>query len=137
MIADTPASPVGLAGMRVCAVVIAPLPCMSFAHLSNRTRKCENRTTALRPSDPSATLPAGRRRSVVARPGVEARGTSVPRAFLLVQNRRGSVTKHDLLIAAITIWTFATAVLVMFMQAGFASLEAGLGRMENTRPNAR
>ena len=38
---------------------------------------------------------------------------------------------HDLLIAASTIWVVITAVLVMFMQAGFAFLEAGLTRMKN------
>ncbi len=37
----------------------------------------------------------------------------------------------DLLIAASTIWVIVTAVLVMFMQAGFAFLEAGLTRMKN------
>jgi Amt family ammonium transporter len=37
----------------------------------------------------------------------------------------------DLLIAASTIWVVVTAVLVMFMQAGFAFLEAGLTRMKN------
>jgi ammonium transporter, Amt family len=41
------------------------------------------------------------------------------------------VTNHDLLIAASTIWVVVTAVLVMFMQAGFAFLEAGLTRMKN------
>jgi ammonium transporter, Amt family len=41
------------------------------------------------------------------------------------------MTKHDLLIAASTIWVVITAVLVMFMQAGFAFLEAGLTRMKN------
>jgi Amt family ammonium transporter len=35
------------------------------------------------------------------------------------------------LIAASTIWVVVTAVLVMFMQAGFAFLEAGLTRMKN------
>jgi ammonium transporter, Amt family len=38
---------------------------------------------------------------------------------------------HDLLIAASTIWVVVAAVLVMFMQAGFAFLEAGLTRMKN------
>ena len=38
---------------------------------------------------------------------------------------------HDLLVAASTIWVVVTAVLVMFMQAGFAFLEAGLTRMKN------
>src|SRR2546430_11144401 len=38
---------------------------------------------------------------------------------------------HDLLIAASTIWVVMTAFLVMFMQAGFAFLEAGLTRMKN------
>jgi Amt family ammonium transporter len=37
----------------------------------------------------------------------------------------------DLVIAANTIWVVVAAVLVMFMQAGFAFLEAGLTRMKN------
>ena len=37
----------------------------------------------------------------------------------------------DLLIAASTIWVVLAAILVMFMQAGFAFLEAGLTRMKN------
>ena len=37
----------------------------------------------------------------------------------------------DLLIAANTVWVVLAAVLVMFMQAGFAFLEAGLTRMKN------
>jgi Amt family ammonium transporter len=37
----------------------------------------------------------------------------------------------ELLIAASTIWVVVTAILVMFMQAGFAFLEAGLTRMKN------
>ena len=41
------------------------------------------------------------------------------------------MSKHDLLIAASTIWVVIAAVLVMFMQAGFAFLEAGLTRMKN------
>src|ERR1700710_977088 len=46
--------------------------------------------------------------------------------------RWGSVPKNqDLLIAASTIWVVVTAVLVIFMQAGFAFLEAGLTRMKN------
>src|SRR5947208_2756594 len=35
------------------------------------------------------------------------------------------------LIAANTVWVVIAAVLVMFMQAGFAFLEAGLTRMKN------
>ena len=38
---------------------------------------------------------------------------------------------QDLAIAASTIWVVIAAVLVMFMQAGFAFLEAGLTRMKN------
>jgi len=38
---------------------------------------------------------------------------------------------HDLLIAISTVWVVVTAVFVMFMQAGFAFLEAGLTRMKN------
>jgi Amt family ammonium transporter len=41
------------------------------------------------------------------------------------------VSNKDLLVAASTIWVVITAVLVMFMQAGFAFLEAGLTRMKN------
>ena len=41
------------------------------------------------------------------------------------------IKNHDLLIAASTIWVVLAAVLVMFMQAGFAFLEAGLTRMKN------
>jgi Amt family ammonium transporter len=41
------------------------------------------------------------------------------------------MTRADLLIASSTIWVVVTAVLVMFMQAGFAFLEAGLTRMKN------
>jgi len=37
----------------------------------------------------------------------------------------------DVVIAANTIWVVVAAVLVMFMQAGFALLEAGLARMKN------
>jgi len=37
----------------------------------------------------------------------------------------------ELLVAASTIWVVIAAVLVMFMQAGFAFLEAGLTRMKN------
>src|SRR5213076_1346511 len=37
----------------------------------------------------------------------------------------------DLIIAVNTVWVVLTAVLVMFMQAGFAFLEAGLCRMKN------
>ena len=41
------------------------------------------------------------------------------------------MSNKDLLVAASTIWVVVTAVLVMFMQAGFAFLEAGLTRMKN------
>jgi Amt family ammonium transporter len=41
------------------------------------------------------------------------------------------VETAELLIAANTIWVVLAAVLVMFMQAGFAFLEAGLTRMKN------
>src|SRR5256885_5338309 len=42
-----------------------------------------------------------------------------------------AIANKDLLIAASTIWVVVTAVLVMFRQAGFAFLEAGLTRMKN------
>src|SRR5436309_1331000 len=41
------------------------------------------------------------------------------------------MSNANLLIAANTIWVVVAAVLVMFMQAGFAFLEAGLTRMKN------
>jgi Amt family ammonium transporter len=41
------------------------------------------------------------------------------------------MSHHELLIAANTLWVVVAAVLVMFMQAGFAFLEAGLTRMKN------
>jgi ammonium transporter, Amt family len=41
------------------------------------------------------------------------------------------MSNKDLVIAASTVWVVIAAVLVMFMQAGFAFLEAGLTRMKN------
>ncbi len=41
------------------------------------------------------------------------------------------MTNAELSIAASTVWVVVAAVLVMFMQAGFAFLEAGLCRMKN------
>jgi ammonium transporter, Amt family len=41
------------------------------------------------------------------------------------------MTTKDLAIATSTIWVILAAILVMFMQAGFAFLEAGLTRMKN------
>ena len=41
------------------------------------------------------------------------------------------MTRAELAVAASTLWVVLAAVLVMFMQAGFAFLEAGLTRMKN------
>jgi Amt family ammonium transporter len=41
------------------------------------------------------------------------------------------MTTKELTIAASTVWVVLAAILVMFMQAGFALLEAGLTRMKN------
>ena len=41
------------------------------------------------------------------------------------------MSNKELLYAASTLWVVVAAVLVMFMQAGFAFLEAGLTRMKN------
>jgi ammonium transporter, Amt family len=41
------------------------------------------------------------------------------------------MTNKELAIAASTIWVVVAAILVLFMQAGFAFLEAGLTRMKN------
>src|SRR4249919_1864539 len=45
--------------------------------------------------------------------------------------RRTRMTTVDLTIAASTVWVVLAAILVMFMQAGFSFLEAGLTRMKN------
>ena len=42
-----------------------------------------------------------------------------------------TLTNKELVIATSTIWVVVAAILVMFMQAGFAFLEAGLTRMKN------
>ena len=41
------------------------------------------------------------------------------------------MSSKELAIAVSTVWVVIAAVLVMFMQAGFAFLEAGLTRMKN------
>ena len=41
------------------------------------------------------------------------------------------MTRAELVIAVSTVWVVVAAILVMFMQAGFAFLEAGLTRMKN------
>src|SRR5918996_618368 len=41
------------------------------------------------------------------------------------------MSNKELLFAASTLWVVMAAILVMFMQAGFAFLEAGLTRMKN------
>ena len=41
------------------------------------------------------------------------------------------MTTEELAIATSTVWVLLAAILVMFMQAGFAFLEAGLTRMKN------
>ena len=45
------------------------------------------------------------------------------------------MTTKELAIATSTVWVVLAAVLVMFMQAGFAFLEAGLTRMKNVGPH--
>ena len=50
---------------------------------------------------------------------------------------RGRMKTGDLLIAANTVWVVIAAILVMFMQAGFAFLEAGLTRMKNAGAHRR
>src|SRR5438034_1079293 len=89
-----------------------PQPAARFEALSPRGAAATSRATGS----------SGRR------PSTASRTTG-----LVSSSRRWkSVPKnHDLLIAASTIWVVVTAVLVMFMQAGFAFLEAGLTRMKN------
>ena len=47
------------------------------------------------------------------------------------------MTTKELAIATSTVWVVLAAVLVMFMQAGFAFLEAGLTRMKNVGTSPR
>src|SRR6476646_5308792 len=80
-------------------------------------------------SRPSSTPRAAATSRVTASAGSHASTTSCTTAP--AHHWRNSMSKHDLLVAASTIWVVITAVLVMFMQAGFAFLEAGLTRMKN------
>src|SRR5438067_6134395 len=43
----------------------------------------------------------------------------------------GAMKTSDLVVGLNTVWVVIAAVLVMFMQAGFAFLEAGMTRMKN------
>src|SRR5262249_40095600 len=66
--------------------------------------------------------------------GVEASGLSQSWGFFRGPNDDEEVQRmsnKELVFAASTIWVVVAAVLVMFMQAGFAFLEAGLPRMKN------
>ena len=60
-------------------------------------------------------------------PVLEARHNRTGRVLEAVE----SMTNAQLAIAASTIWVVVAAILVMFMQAGFAFLETGLTRMKN------
>ena len=68
------------------------------------------------------------------RPGLVRTRTArhlTARAIPLEDGAKACMSNADLLIAANTLWVVVAAVLVMFMQAGFAFLEAGLTRMKN------
>src|SRR4051812_50132792 len=43
----------------------------------------------------------------------------------------GTATPEDVALAVDTIWVIVAAMLVLFMQAGFAMLEVGFSRMKN------
>src|SRR5580765_5239412 len=103
-----------------------PLPAKGAADLRRRGRargRSRRRDRRLGPQ----------RQRVRRRPRVDEQG----RPRHAQQNRdaaRGGgsrVKTQDLAIAASTIWVVFAAILVMFMQAGFAFLEAGLTRMKN------
>jgi Amt family ammonium transporter len=49
----------------------------------------------------------------------------------VVELGAAAIGNRELLVAASTIWVVVAAVLVIFMQAGFAFLESGLTRMKN------
>jgi ammonium transporter, Amt family len=44
---------------------------------------------------------------------------------------QGEATLHDIALAVDTVWVIVAAMLVLFMQAGFAMLEVGFSRMKN------
>src|SRR5215210_8481498 len=44
---------------------------------------------------------------------------------------QGTATPEDVALAVDTMWVIVAAVLVLFMQAGFAMLEVGFSRMKN------
>src|SRR5919199_2833876 len=44
---------------------------------------------------------------------------------------QGEATTQDIAVAVDTIWVIVAALLVLFMQAGFAMLEVGFSRMKN------
>src|ERR671917_1475652 len=45
--------------------------------------------------------------------------------------KQGTATAEDVALALDTVWVFVAALLVLFMQAGFAMLEVGFSRMKN------
>src|SRR5215211_5417965 len=45
--------------------------------------------------------------------------------------KQGAATPEDVALAVDTIWVIVAAMLVLFMQAGFAMLEVGFSRMKN------
>src|SRR5215217_1606818 len=58
---------------------------------------------------------------------------AVPGLALAVDTpvKQGTATPEDVALAVDTIWVIVAAVLVLFMQAGFAMLEVGFSRMKN------
>ena len=86
---------------------------------------------ARRSSPRSRTRPAAATSRATASSGRPRSSTSRTTGRARAWRRSEAHDEHDLLIAASTIWVVVAAVLVMFMQAGFAFLEAGLTRMKN------
>src|SRR5436190_1272480 len=108
----------------------------AFSSLASSPRPCSSSsfpTTRRPPSRPRSRRPrAAATRRATGWSGRRRWATSRITGRACDWRRWRSVPKnHDLLIAASTIWVVVTAVLVMFMQAGFAFLEAGLTRMKN------
>src|SRR5580765_3244615 len=103
-----------------------PLPAKGAADLRRRGRargRSRRRDRRLGPQ----------RQRVRRRPRVDDAGRRrrAPQDRHAVGGGGGRMTRHELAIAASTTWVVFAAILVMFMQAGFAFLEAGLTRMKN------
>src|SRR5207237_10180740 len=98
------------------------VPAEGFAHLRGRGRGRQRRREHHRRR-------GAQRQRLRRRSGLDNAGRTRDAQPHWAAARGGSVKNSDLLLAANTLWVVVAAVLVMFTQAGFAFLDAGLARM--------